>query len=75
MNATHEIFVSLVGEGVDVWRPVRATRVRDNIYRIDDQPYDTEIEQWQFAPGDEVICEFISSSEGSILAAVRRASI
>ncbi len=29
-----QIYVRLVNEGVDVWRPVRAIRLRDDIYRI-----------------------------------------
>ncbi len=64
-----EIFVKLLGEGVDVWRPVRAEHLQGNVYRIIDQPYDREIENWQFEPGDDVICEMVDSSEGRILAA------
>jgi len=67
-----EIFVSLLGEGVDVWRPVRAEHVHGNVYRIVDQPYDRETEAWQFKPGDEVLCELIDSSDGRIFAATGR---
>lgn len=68
-----EIFVSLLDEAVDVWRPVRAERLHDNVYRIVDQPYNREIETWQFEPGVEVVCELIESRDGRILAATRRA--
>jgi len=64
-----EVFVSLLDESIDVWRPVLARRVRSNIFKIVDQPYDREIEKWQFEPGDVVVCEMIDSSDGSILAA------
>jgi hypothetical protein len=67
---TPEIFVSLLHEGVEVWRPVRAQHVQGSVYRIVDQPYDRETETWQFEPGDEVVCELIDASEGRILAAV-----
>jgi hypothetical protein len=67
-----EVFVSLLDEGVDVWRPVQAEHMRDNIYRIANQPYEKDIETWQFVPGDEVICEMIDSSEGRIFAATRK---
>ncbi len=70
---TTEIFVSLLGEGVDVWRPIQAEQVQGNIYRIVDQPYDRQVESWQFEPGDTVVCDLIDSSEGTILAAVRLA--
>jgi hypothetical protein len=33
-------------------------------YKITDQPYDREVETWQFEPRDEVVCEMIGSSEG-----------
>jgi hypothetical protein len=70
---TEEIYVSLLDEGVDVWRPVRAERLGGNVYRILSQPYDREVEAWQFEPGDEVVCEMVASSEGQILAATRKA--
>jgi hypothetical protein len=67
------IFVSLLDEAVDVWRPVRAEHLHDKVYRIVEQPYEREIESWQFEPGDEVVCESTESSDGPILAATRRA--
>jgi hypothetical protein len=68
-----EIFVGLRNEAVDVWRPVQAAHLHDKVYRIVEQPYDREIESWQFEPGDEVVCESTESSDGPILAATRRA--
>jgi hypothetical protein len=66
-----EIFVALLDEGVDVWRPVEAQHLHDNIYRIEDQPYDRDVETWQFEPGTEVVCEMVDASDGPILAATR----
>jgi hypothetical protein len=68
-----EIFVYLPDEQVEVWRPVQAEHLRENVYKIVEQPYDEEDETWQFEPGDEVVCELIDSNEGRILAATRRA--
>lgn len=73
MSSPIEIFVGLPGEAVDMWRPVQAERVHDDVYKITDQSYDRDVERWQFEPGDEVVCELIESSEGRILAATRRA--
>lgn len=66
------IYVALLEENVDVWRPVQAEQLRDGIYRILDQPYDRDIESWQFEPGDLVFCEFVSLSEGPALTAIRK---
>ena len=69
MNDTAEIFVRLPDEEVDVWRPVRAEHLHDNVYRIVDQPYDREIEVWEFEPGDVVVSDLLDMSDGSVLAA------
>jgi hypothetical protein len=74
MSEATEIFVDLLDEGVDVWRPVQAEHLQGNIYEIVEQPYDREAESWQFEPGAEVICEMVDSSDGKILAAARLAS-
>jgi hypothetical protein len=68
-----KIFVSLLDEGVDVWRPVLADHLDGAIYRIAFQPYNREAETWEYEPGDEVVCEMKESSDGQILAATRRA--
>ena len=68
-----QIFVALLDENVDVWRPVSAECVSGDTYRILDQPYDRETERWQFEPGEKVICEEINSADGQIFAATRKA--
>ncbi len=73
MSHLTEIFVYLPEEQVDVWRPVQAAHLRENVYKIIAQPYDAENEMWQFEPGDEVVCELIDSNEGRILAAIQLA--
>jgi hypothetical protein len=52
-----------------------AIRLHDDIYRIVEQPYDREVETWQYAPGEEVVGEMIEASEGRILAATKRATV
>src|SRR5436309_14549784 len=41
----------LPDEQVDAWRPAEAVPVGAGLYRILDQPYDREIERWEFEPG------------------------
>jgi len=74
MNLESTIYVALLNEGVDVWRPVQAEHVGNNVYQIIVQPYDRSVERWEFEPGTRVICENIQSSEGIIYAAVRKAA-
>jgi hypothetical protein len=70
-----KIFVKLIDERVDVWRPVQAKRLSDGVYRIAQQPYDRELEEWEFGPGEQVVCELIESSDGPMLAATRAAEL
>lgn len=71
MIGSEQIYVGMLDENVDVWRPVQATRLDRNVYRIDEQQYDRDIETWQFEPGDTVTCGLIESNEGRILAAIK----
>jgi len=70
VNEVTEIFVRLVDEEIDVWRPVEARHLRESIYTIVDQPYDRDLEVWEFGPGQDVVCAMIDAFEGPILAAI-----
>lgn len=72
MNDSTKVYVRLLGEAIDAWRPVQAEHLHDNVYRIADQTYDQEIETWQFGPGDIVICELTELSNGVVLAAIQQ---
>jgi len=50
------IYVALLDEGVDVWRPVKARRLPGGAYLILEQDYDRSTETWQFEPGTVVMC-------------------
>ncbi len=69
MTDLAEIFVRLLDEGVEVWRPIRAEHLGGSVYRIAAQDYDVEIETWEFEPGARVVCELVNTSDGRILAA------
>ena len=65
------IYVALMNEDVEVWRPVRATPMGKHRYRLpNDAP---EGETWEFAPGATVVAEERPLSEGPALVAVGRA--
>lgn len=73
MTRTTTIYMRLLGEPVDVWRPVDAEHVGDAVYRILPQDYDREIETWEFEPGSMVICGHVPGKDADFVAAVRLA--
>lgn len=67
-----EIFVRLLDEDVDVWRPVTAEQITSDRFRIVPQPYDRDTERWEFEPGDEVICQLVALDDATVLVATKR---
>ena len=65
-----EIYVPLLDEGTEVWRPVEAIKIGEGIYRIvsDNQKPDDEL--WKYVTGDIVRCirQMLSSGFESIVA-------
>jgi hypothetical protein len=66
-----EIYIAVLDEGVDVWRPVPARKIDDSTYTIlRPADYDPEDERWEFPPGSTVVCQRKRTAQGNILAAV-----
>jgi hypothetical protein len=62
---SHQVFVRLLDEGADVWRPVPAVPLADGTYRLTGARSGDE--RWEFEPGAVVPCEprqFGDRSEG-----------
>ncbi len=56
-SKTETIFIKLLDEDIDVWRPVNAEAVSLDIYKILDCNNETIAnENWEFKPGDLVRC-------------------
>ena len=52
------IYVRLLNEGTEVFRPVSATQVALNVFKLDKEHfYDSEDEEWEFSPGSQVCVE------------------
>jgi hypothetical protein len=66
------IYMLLLNEGTDVWRPVKATLVSADAYRVEGEMPDDE--EWMFAPGSVVRCELRTFSDGEGMAAVEGAA-
>jgi hypothetical protein len=54
------VYVPLVDEGVDVWRPVQAEHLGDHLYRLTGEQPEGEV--WPFASGDVVKCKSAHSA-------------
>ncbi|HEV2059338.1 MAG TPA: hypothetical protein VGR11_08265 [Solirubrobacteraceae bacterium] len=66
------IYVELLDEGVDAWRPVEAVAESEEIFRLPaERP---EGENWRFAPGSRVRCEWRELDDGAALVAVEVAA-
>ena len=66
------IYVALLDEGTDVWRPAPARKVGESTYEIlRPADYDPEDETWEFPPGSIVECAPRRLSEGEWMTAVR----
>ncbi len=65
------VYVCLLDEGTDVWRPVAAEHIRDDIYRLVGEPPD-HTETWQFQTGQSVRCKQRLLSGGTCLVAYER---
>ncbi len=65
-----KIFVKLLDEGTNVYRPVNAEKLAENIYMIlNNNAYDRDSERWEFEPGASVKTEgMILEGELSIVA-------
>jgi hypothetical protein len=69
---TSKIYVYLLDEGTDCWRPVQAAGLGADRYRIVSENDDPEDEHWQFTTGDVVRCMERQLSGGRHLVAIEK---
>jgi hypothetical protein len=63
------VYVSLLNEGTDVWRPVEAESLGENRFRLlESEPHD---ENWEFPSNSIVRCDLKTLSGERVLVAVR----
>ena len=54
---TEKVYVELLEEGTDTWRPTQAIPLGNNLYKLLPTPdYNPKDEIWQFLPGTVVRC-------------------
>ena len=72
MQEDVNIYIRLLDEGTEVFRPTRALDLGDGIYRLEAAPgYDPEDENWEFVPGSDLRGEVRSFESGQHLVAIR----
>lgn len=75
MGMTEIIYVKLLEEGTDVWRPTMGEKVEGLRFVLrPTSNYDPRDETWEFLPGETVACEIRVINGSKELAAVRRTS-
>jgi hypothetical protein len=68
---TCTVYVRLLNEGTDVFRPVSAVRFESSLFKLlKPNDYDAEDEEWEFEPNSIVRCDEQSVSRQRILVAV-----
>jgi hypothetical protein len=69
-NTDAIVYVRLLDEGVDVWRPVPAAALSDGTFElVAPNDYDPETEHWEFPPRTRVRCQtkrFEGGKEGLV---------
>jgi hypothetical protein len=68
-----QIYVPLLEEGTDVWRPTSAEHITEDVYRITGEA--PEDERWKFSCGQLVRCRQQKLSGGDSLVAYESATI
>jgi hypothetical protein len=72
MNTEAEIFVKLLNEGTEVWRPVKAESLDNGLYKIISNNKADEI--WEFKSGETVTCSTKTFADGkTVLVASEKA--
>jgi hypothetical protein len=51
------IYVKLLDEGIEVWRPIAAVRTGENTFRITEVEQEGSGESWEFHNGQNVLVE------------------
>jgi hypothetical protein len=64
------VWMPLLDEGVDVWRPVEAEALPSGWYRIKSINEQPEDEKWAFEAGDVVACQHRQLADGNRLVVV-----
>ncbi len=67
------IYIEVLEEGTKVFRPVPASKIKDNIYKVEGNDiYETHNETWAFIPGTSVVVEEQTLNGERVLMAIKQ---
>lgn len=67
------VYVRLLDEGTDVFRPTKAECVSAGVYKLlPTLDYDPDDERWEFLPGELVRCQILELHGGQRLVATKK---
>jgi hypothetical protein len=67
------IYIQLLNEGTEVYRPVPASKIKDNLYKVEGfEIYDPEDEIWEFTPSTYVLVEQRNLDGKKVLVAIKQ---
>jgi len=69
--AEQTIYIELLDEGIDVWRPVQSKEQPDGTFKLPDHAPDGE--KWRFPPASRVRCQRQDLADGPALVATELA--
>ncbi len=70
------IYIQLLNEGTEVYRPVPAIKIKNNIYKLQGfDIYNPEDEIWEFSPGTYVQVEKRNLDGENVLIAIQKLSL
>ncbi len=61
-----KVYVPLLNEGVDVWKPLKALHQKENIYKIVSENSSSSDELWQYNLNDLVKCKTKKFEDGKV---------
>ncbi len=65
---TQTVYIELLEEGTDTWRPTQAEVLGNDLYKLlPTADYDPEDEVWKFLPGTIVRCEEKETDDGEVV--------
>lgn len=65
IHRTETLYVRLVDEAVDMWRPVEGFAIDKRLYRIAAEQHVPDDERWEFGPG-EIVAVVTRDFEGTM---------
>jgi len=73
---TEQVYLQLIDEGTEVWRPVPAWRIDERrLILLRTADYDAGVETWAFAPGTVVVATHRDIGGQRVLAVDRAADV